>query len=443
MAIIDFWEGCSVDIDLMHLRGNSITVKGKRFKDPCRFLEIFGNTKPDTSSVMKNDANNHDIRHYIPKSPYTSCPIGSGIYQPPFVWEDCTPLALAFNFTYNTNALFRIFSNLADIGKIERKDINALIDKACIRLSEIYKSHNSFILRYINNNINMYILSKVVEDLLGCEVYDSSLQEPDLTSMTLDVTLKNIAPYVSLTTKQIMACALGRGIAFLENNISIGTSDKLSTHKVEDNTFRYFEGKFAIDHRELLINRIREAQSNNKIIRMCAILDDTSESVLDLLWMQSLAIEFNMFHIHLLLNRAQISINFSSKMLSIVQQSPSFAPLRNLLGRQIFKHSTYCPLISFQSNFLSKDAWKVINECDFAFVKGLNFFETCQNLQKDTFYSFVVYGPISCLYTGLLDYDPVFVCVPKGATGYLHNKDHSQIRRLTDLNNNPIINSKE
>ena len=59
--------------------------------------------------------------------------------------------------------------------------------------------------------------------------------------------------------------------------------------------------------------------------------------------------------------------------------------------------------------------------------------ELCQIVEKDTFYGFVVYGPISQAYTDLNDYDAVFVYVPAGQVGYVHHANPTHIITLRDL----------
>ncbi|HEX9639902.1 MAG TPA: hypothetical protein VGB13_01160, partial [Candidatus Krumholzibacteria bacterium] len=60
------------------------------------------------------------------------------------------------------------------------------------------------------------------------------------------------------------------------------------------------------------------------------------------------------------------------------------------------------------------------------------FFETCQIAHKDSFHGFVVFGGVSRSYTGLCDFDPVFVHLPAGTTGYKHDGP-SAITPLVDV----------
>ena len=129
---------------------------------------------------------------------------------------------------------------------------------------------------------------------------------------------------------------------------------------------------------------------------------------------------FPFLKVRLLVNTAQISINFSSHMLKEVWQSPSFLSLVSRLGTQFFVIPMYCPFISFQTSYLPPQAQQVIQEADAVFIKGANFFETCQIPEKETFYGFVVYGPISRAYSGLRNLDGVFAYVPVGSSGYYH-----------------------
>ncbi|RPJ50050.1 MAG: hypothetical protein EHJ95_07875 [Methanobacteriota archaeon] len=168
-------------------------------------------------------------------------------------------------------------------------------------------------------------------------------------------------------------------------------------------------------------------------VSIVAILDDTAETVEDLLWMQDLLIKYPKLNICLLVNTAQISINFSSQMLSDVLNSPNFSELAGRMGNQFNYLEIYSPFISFQTNFLQESARTAISGANIVYVKGANFFETCQIPDKDTFYGFIVFGPISRLYTGLQDFDAVFAYVPKGQTGYLNHRDKAKIRTLKDV----------
>nr|VFJ47916.1 MAG: hypothetical protein BECKFM1743A_GA0114220_100537 [Candidatus Kentron sp. FM]VFJ48025.1 MAG: hypothetical protein BECKFM1743C_GA0114222_100537 [Candidatus Kentron sp. FM]VFK07684.1 MAG: hypothetical protein BECKFM1743B_GA0114221_100487 [Candidatus Kentron sp. FM] len=437
MSIIEFWKDNSADLDLDRLREMSVSVKGKSHRNPCRCLEIFGNyTKPTISHDFSNHVNLFDSASvsdfFLPRIPGVSTAIGSGIYHPPFLWKDSSPESLGNSFTYITNAFYRIFSNIANRGIVPNKKVDGLLDDACQIISHIYRIQDGFILKHINNNINMYIISRIAELLLTKEIYDSLNQEPMLVDKTLDHTLNNIYVYESFPVISLMGFALGRGIAFLEKtmiNSDVGMEDKVS---VDDRTNSVPDQKFTIDYRWHLIDRVEKSNAGGKSICMCVILDDTSESVFDLLWIQKMIKENHFLKIILLVNTAQISINFTSSMLRKILAHQSFAFLASKVEDRFFVCETFCPLISFQTNMFQEKARRIINKSDFVYVKGLNFFETCQIKEKDTYHAYVVYGPIARLYSGLEDYSPIFAYIPRGREGYVHNKDERKVVSLSD-----------
>nr|VFK19126.1 MAG: hypothetical protein BECKLFY1418C_GA0070996_105322 [Candidatus Kentron sp. LFY] len=332
---------------------------------------------------------------------------------------------------YITNAFFRIFSSIADRGIVPRESVNRLIDEACRIISHIYRIQDGFILQHINNNINMYVISKISELILTRKIYDSLNQESGLVNKALDSTLDNIHMYEYFSVIDLMSFSLGRGIAFLENAINsrVSTEEKRS---VDERTNAFSENEFPIDYRQHLIDRIEKSDAEGKSICMCTILDDTSESVFDLLWIQKIIRENRFLKVILLVNTAQISINFTSSMLEKIFLHRSFNYLASKLGDQFFVCKTFCPLISFQANLLQEEALQLIDQSDFLYVKGLNFFETCQVKKKDAYYAYVVYGPIARLYSGLSDYSPIFAYVPRDREGYVHNKDKQKIISLID-----------
>ncbi|HEV3038962.1 MAG TPA: hypothetical protein VHA33_14385 [Candidatus Angelobacter sp.] len=438
MSRIDFWKNCSAEVDLAKSRTASVTVKGECFRDPGRCLELFGNMsrRPDLlrSALNRPLPGFHEVcEFFLPRVCGKRIPFGPGIEQPPFTWGDCNPQALVVNFTYNTNAIYRILNNLNKQGLIGSSHLDGLMDKACLLLSYIYQQGDAYVLKHLNNNINMYLISRVVEELVGKAVYDVDRQEPQLTRVSLGHTLKSLGAYLSNSVTEYMALALGRGVAFQEQAFSTGRLEGSEPATVKARTSHYTEEKLAVDDRQHLIDRVLEANDEGHDIRMCAILDDTSETVFDLLWIQELMKSYRHFHVELLLNRLQVSINFSSDMMATIIENEHFSELRRRQGSQLLIRHIFCPLISFQSNLLTRTAHNALRAADFVYVKGLNFFETCQIESKDRYHAFVVLGPISQLYTGLQDYDGVFVHIPSGVMGYTHHRDSTRIRPLVGV----------
>ncbi|AFY38381.1 hypothetical protein Lepto7376_2083 [[Leptolyngbya] sp. PCC 7376] len=438
MSRIEFWIDHEIDVDINKLRQNSLSVKGKSYHNPYRGIEIFGNL----DSIPSNRNQDLTIKlagFSIKKSCLQfqsgfSIPFGQNIYHPPFIWKECSPSDLLINLTYMTNAFYRIFSSLANQNIIAANNIDDLLDEACLRLSQIYRVHNGFIMKHVSNTLNMYLVSNVIENLVGRKIYKCESQETVLVNRSLEQTLNSIDAYTSTSVIQQMSLALGRGVTFSESFL-VGNKISEYTNKmvVEERTNLYIDTPLAIDHREHLIKRIQSAESQGASISMCAILDDTSETVFDLLWIQQLLKQSKHFRVNLLLNRAQVSINFSSLMLTKVLANKHFSGLAEKINTQLFVFETLCPLISFQTNLLNQDAWKVIDNSDFVYVKGLNFFETCQIKSKDTYHAFVVYGNVSRLYTGLKNFDAVFSFIPKDQEGYIHDQDNSKIVTLSDV----------
>ncbi|MES9948582.1 MAG: hypothetical protein ABW118_06465 [Candidatus Thiodiazotropha sp.] len=446
MSTIEFWKGFSAELNLADFTSSAVSVKGTRYKRVHRFLEIYSNTSYlETIKLSPLGYIPHtELKQcYLPRIPGLLANFGKNIYQPPFVWNDSGAKALVASFTYNTNAIFRILYNLAGDGKIKHSHIDFLLDSACVMLTQIYKSGNNEIMRYMNNNINMFMISKVIETLLGKDNYNSDLQEPRLTSSSLETAINLVKEHTDLLPKQQMALALGKGIAFLEKNIRYRHQEINPTYEANLVAYRYVENHLAIDHRDTLISIIENSDNKSKTMTMCAILDDTAESVDDLLWIQSLMRQFPLLKVDLLVNTAQISINFSHKMLRKVLSSKTFSWLSSQLWQRLSVTAVYCPLISFQTNYLDQEALDSVSKADLVFVKGLNFFETCQFSEKDTFHSFVVYGPTSRLYTGLSDYDGVFAFLPAGKTGYIHDREETRITNLKMIVNTSLNREKK
>jgi hypothetical protein len=431
---VEFWPDFQAEIDLSQITSSAIPVKGKLYKDPLRFLEIFANLPHGSPMPHQEDLISWSAieQEFMPRIPGVSFSLGENISQPPFTWKECSAYALSVNFTYNTNAIYRIMSNLNEQGLIPASEMDNFIDRACLRLAGIYRAQNSFVMRNMNNNFNMFLISRVVESLLGKSIYNSEMQEYPLTHRSLQIALALARDYVHLDTLQKMAVALGKGVAFIEKRLTNDGLPKDEQQTVEEIAYRYYEKPLAIDDRLLLIEKISNGCTGRNGFTLTAILDDASETVDDLLWMLDLMDRYPSFRVRLLVNTAQISINFSSQMLADVLADPTFHGLVERLGKQFQVIEMYCPFISFQTSVLPPAAKQAIQDSDAVFVKGANFFETCQIVEKDAIYAFVVFGPISRIYSGLQDYDPVFAFIPAGGTGYVHDKNQTQIRTLRE-----------
>jgi hypothetical protein len=425
MSKIEFWSGFYADVDKTVIATNSVPVKGTIYNDPTRFLDIYGNP-PSMQNIAKSRAgllkqlpsDEEIITRFLPTIPGLHIQIGKTIRQPPFIWQECSGEMMVANFIYNTNAIYRILNSLQSQSLLPSIPLDSLIDSTCVLLSHIYRSNHYTVMQSINNNINMFLISRVIEELVSPAVYNSLMQEVDVTNKSLRLALDMACEHAELGTKELMSISIGKGIAYLEKHIASGQVTKRALENIHELSYSFVEHRLAIDDRQQLINRVHNAAVCGKETTMCAILDDTAESVDDLLWIQSLIKQYPTFKVNLLLNTAQISINFSSSMMTAVLGNPVFKVLASRLQEQVFLTETFCPLISFQPNFFGPEARQAVANCDFVYIKGMNFFETCQLVDKDTFYSFVVCGPISRSLTGLKDMDAVFCYIPKDKTGY-------------------------
>jgi hypothetical protein len=441
---VDFWPGMSADLDLQEIVDSAVPVKGVAHHSPLRFLEIYANEDgfARTTSTPASKSSNLRLpeptwefiqQTFFPRIPGVPIQLGADVDQPPFAWREADAKYLAVSFTYNTNAFVRILGTLRDQGKIVAADVEGLLDRACILLSQLYRAHNYSLIRNINNNFNMYLISKVVEHLVGKKSYDADRQELDTTRVSLAAALE-LAPYdKQLGLLEKMGTALGRGVGFMESRIRNNSIEKNETAQVQDVAYQYYGRRLAIDHRMRLIEMVSNACDRNGSFDFAVILDDATETVGDLLWLQDLMEQFPGFRVHLLVNTAQISINFSEDMLKQVRRTPCFRSLFSRSGSQFFVVPMYCPFISFQTNYLPPAALDVIDKADAAYIKGANFFETCQIVDKDTFHAFVVFGPVSRLYTGLNDFDGVFAYLSAGTSGYRHAQDSSQVVTLSAI----------
>ncbi|HUP79282.1 MAG TPA: hypothetical protein VM260_12095, partial [Pirellula sp.] len=368
ITTIEFWPGESLSIDLNFPAIRSIPVKGFEAPRPQRFLELFANI--DRGFAATTGSTNHLKQRFFPKIPGVTFEFGEHLEQPPFSWRNASAQHLAVSFFYTTNAFYRILSGLAGLGRINVSAVNELLDKCCLELGRLYLANRGWVLRNINNNLNMFFISKVVEQVVGKRAYDADLQEPDATAESLRVALELISEHRNADTLEKIAVAMGRGISFVENKFVGGTLDKAGRQTAQETAFRLSSAGLAIDHRKKLFELIESEGVTVGRFRLVVILDDTTESVDDLLWIQDLLVLFSFLEVDVVTNDAQISINFSSAMLPTILGHPAFAKLSSMSTTRFRQTSCYCPLISFQTNYLQTHVRGLIGQADAVFVKG-------------------------------------------------------------------------
>lgn len=424
---VRFWDGLTAEIDLSAVAKAAIPVKGVSHHTPLRFLEIFANGAHSPFSLPYIE------KRFLPSAPGLQVRFDDASAHPPFPWKDADPFHLAVSFTYNTNAFARILMLLAKRGVIQHQDIDDLLDRACLTLSRIYLAQNAALIKNINNNLNMFLISRVIEFLVGKDNYDSDCQEMESTEGALAIALSMAHENTELKTAEKMGLAVAKGVAFLEGRVRGRRIGRIAARDVRETSHQYFQSSLAIDHRKELIEMIDTAGVERDEFLLAVILDDAAESVDDLLWLGEL-INTNVFlKIHLLLNTAQISVNFSRTLFSSALSSQTLSKLAAKLGDQLLVTEIYCPFISFQEAYLPPAARSLIQASDAVFIKGANFFETCQLVEKHTFHAFVVYGPISRAYTGLPDFSGVFAHLPPGVTGFRHRRRREDIVTLRTI----------
>lgn len=432
---LELWEGCRVTLDRKELADGAIPVKGCSSPDPLRFLEVFANPGRLTVGLPRGlDAAGRDAltQALYPRIPGVHFSIGSGQPQPPYRWGESDPHHICRSFTYNTNAFYRILLNLRDQGRVDTRALPDLLDKACLVLSRLYRLDGGAIMRHVNNNLNMYFISKSMELVVGKEVYDSECQELEITLAALDVAMRASAECAALSTREKMAFAVGRGVSFIEERLCRKGAEASAADRVERDAYAYFSRRLAIDHRDRLLATIDDAARLGRVYTLAVVVDDATETVADLLWVADLLNAYRYLNVTVLVNTAQISINFSSQMVDTVLSGDVFRPLATAWGCRLRFVATYCPFISFQTNYLTPEAASLIRAADAVFIKGANFFETLQLADKETYYAFVVFGPVSRACTGLNDFDAVWAHVPAGTTGYRFSRDGSVERTLVE-----------
>ena len=177
------------------------------------------------------------------------------------------------------------------------------------------------------------------------------------------------------------------------------------------------ERGFCIDHTQALLNELVDDPSATVVV----VLDDNGESVFDLALFQKLLLDTANLKLVCLINRFSVSNNISLETFEELLCDPYFASLKRFLNEGRLSLCVEDQLFAaFDEAYLSPRALQVLQAARFAYIKGVNFFETFQPTAIPRFYCFTVSGMTSMMLTGCPEGSGVFARIDAGKEGYIY-----------------------
>lgn len=151
------------------------------------------------------------------------------------------------------------------------------------------------------------------------------------------------------------------------------------------------------------------------------ILDDNGEAAFDLAVFQEVIVQTGHLRLLFVVNRYPVSTNLSLDGFHALLERSAFSRLRQsfasgrselLIEEQAFR--------SFEQEYLSSQTKEALQRSAFAYIKGVNFFETLQPVEIARYYCFVVTGQNCVTLSGCHEGSGVFARVSAGCEGYAY-----------------------
>lgn len=360
---------------------------------------------------------------------------GFSIYDinnlPPYSFELASPKKINHTFQWvDTNVKINIEDYTLPL-KIEELVVKDLVYSSLEIYSYLLKHNNYFLAKNINFNYSMFFQDRILELVLGKQIYDFN-KTINNGKTSNEIALNFIRGFENLTFQQLFFYSVFVGIIWTsleEKQKSFLDHKDNELSNIESEIAKY-KKSWGINHSDKFIKDIVNTSEHKNII---VILDDNGESVIDMAIFQKLLTENQLIDIAFVLNETPISNNISLQVFLSLICDEYFANIRKFMaiGRiKIILENQ--PFRSFELKYLSSKFFTQLNHADLVYIKGVNFFETLQSINKERYYCFTVYGMTSSLLTGFDERTGILVNINEDQLGFTYNKS-DEIKTLKNV----------
>jgi hypothetical protein len=307
--------------------------------------------------------------------------------------------------------------------------VRQIVESALKIYSYLVKQRDYYLARSINFNHSMFLQDRILNLLLGDSICMAADRLGGSGKLANQIAMELLRNLDTLSYRQLCALSVFMGVIWtssqdVQRAFAANPSLTLGHIETQLNTQA---GNWCIDHTD----RFLADMGTEAPITVCVILDDNGESVFDVALFQRLLNDSGSLRVVLIVNRYPVSNNIALETLQDLLRDPFFQDLRRHLEqgraglcveRQVFR--------SFELAHLQPETVHLIRQSQATYIKGVNFFETCQIPDITRYYCFTVHGRTSTMLTGCAEGKGVFVKLRPGETGYTyHSPDRIETLR--------------
>jgi Damage-control phosphatase ARMT1-like domain len=286
--------------------------------------------------------------------------------------------------------------------------------------SHLLKQEDHLLARAINFNHSMFLQDRILALLLGPAYHLGSASVRERGRVANDIALRYLEELGQVPERRLFELSVFMGTVWTageELQRGWRPDHPEATLEQVERQLRLGERGWGVDHVERFGAAVRRPGGMSLLV----VLDDNGESMFDLAIVQQVVRAEPGVRATLLVNRYPVSDNISLPTLDHALAQPYFAELRRRVtdgGVTILLEAQ--PFRSFEPAYLAPATRAAIDRCDLLYVKGANFFETFQVVDKHRFHALAVHEVTSELLTGCPRGSGIVAELRPGQDGYAY-----------------------
>jgi hypothetical protein len=337
----------------------------------------------------------------------------------PFPLRLASPRKLIHTLVWIDTNIKTTVESIAKLYMIPPSVIRYIAEMALTIYSYLIKQEDYYLARSINFNYSMFLQDRILNLIFGDDIYLSANWLQEQRQLANHIALQLLKNLGALSYRQICTLSVFMGVIWAshESVQQDFRTNPAATLGTIDTQLSAQQANWCIDHIDQFLAEVGTDPQKPIVV----ILDDNGESVFDIALFQRLLNDTGELSVNFVVNRYPVSNNIALDMFQALLKDPYFADLKqHFQQRRATLHVESQPFRSFEPAHLQPETLDAIRHSQATYIKGVNFFETCQFPDITRYHCFTVYGHTSMLLTGCAEGKGAFVKLNPGQTGYTY-----------------------
>lgn len=337
----------------------------------------------------------------------------------PFPLRLASPQKLGHTFAWIDSNVKVAVENIARVFHLPLWAVQQIVESSFKIYSYLVKQADYRLARSMNFNHSMFLQDRILNLIFGDEIYMTVNLAQQQDGLANTLVLELLKGLNDLGYRNLCTLSVFMGIVWInKQELQEGSQGNSAKFVAKINSeLQNRHQAWCIDH----IDRFLVDMGQDVDFCVAVILDDNGESVFDMALFQKLLNDNGKLRVTFIVNAFPISNNIALAAFQALLNDPYFEDLRQHLDcgrasvcieKQVFR--------SFELSYLQPQTRLILQQSDFLYIKGANFFETFQCPDLTRYHCFTVHGATSILLTDCLEGTGVFVKLLPGETGFTY-----------------------